>query len=90
PMVFLKQFPSVTDPDKACYQAITTVPIKMTKFHGGSMLDGNFEVNVYDYDSHPVRRDLGFAPGPLNPLLSFYTNFDFYIGNGEVLWEAKS
>lgn len=88
PMVFLKQFPSVSDPTQACYQAIVEVPIKMTHFYGGTLLPGDYTVAIQNYDSHPVRTDLGLKPEPIKPVLSFFGRFDFLVSNGRVLWQA--
>jgi hypothetical protein len=89
PMTFLKQLPSIEDPTLASYQAITQTVIKMTDFHGGSLLGNDFRIDIHDYDSHPVRQDLGLPAGNLSPFLSFYANFDFLVGNGRTLWEAR-
>jgi hypothetical protein len=88
PMAFLKQFPDVTNPANSCYQAILEVPSKMTHFNKGSLLNGNFEVTINNWDSHPVASDLGLKPSPFVPLMSFYINFDFEIGNGKVIWTS--
>ena len=88
PMVFLKQFPDVGNPALACYQSILEVPSRMAKFHTGALLHGNYEITIGDFQSHPVRQDLGLVSSQINPVLSYYVSFDFEIGNGSVIWQA--
>lgn len=88
PMVFLKQFPDVTDPKFACYQAIVEVPSKMTHFNTASLLHGKYRIKIGDFDSHPVCKDLGLTSDTIEPLMSYYVNFDFEIGNGTIVWQA--
>lgn len=88
PMTFLKQFPDVSNPDLACYQSILEVPSKMTKFHTGGLLHGKYKITIGDYNSHPVRSDLGISAETLEPLMSYYVKFDFEIGNGSVIWQS--
>lgn len=89
PMVFLKQFPEVTNPNLACYQAILEVPSRMAKFHTGSLIHGKYEITIGDFQSHPIVQDLGLSSTKINPVLSYYVSFDFEIGNGTVIWQAQ-
>ncbi|MEL6481269.1 MAG: hypothetical protein AAFQ75_07435, partial [Pseudomonadota bacterium] len=83
---FLKQFRAAGDTTRADYQAITTIDCKATKFHGGHILLSPYTVQIHDYDSHPIRKDLGLKEGPLKPIVSFWSRFDFWIGPGATLW----
>lgn len=85
-MVFLKQFRDVGNPALAAYQAITTLDCKMVGFHSAKLYGDSFSVTINDYDSHPVKSDLGLVEGTLNPVCSFWTNIDFRIGRGSLLW----
>lgn len=85
PMIFLKQFPSVSNPNEAAYQALTDVTIQRTGFHGACLLSGKYQIEISQYDSHPIHTDLGLTSQPIKPLVSFYANLDFNIGNGSVL-----
>lgn len=89
PMVFLKQFPSAADPTRACYQAIVECPIRMTRFHGGRLLDGEYRAQIQDFASHPVRSDFGIPDQTVPTQFSFFARFDFLVGSGKVLWEAQ-
>ena len=88
PMVFLKQFPNVTNPGYACYQSIVEVPSQMTHFNQGCFLDGEYEVTINNYASHPVADDLGLPSNKLAPVASFWVDFEFEIGNGAEVWRA--
>jgi hypothetical protein len=89
PMVFLKQFRDVANPDIACYQSIVEVSCRITRFGGGGLLHHEYEVDIGDFASHPVRRDLGLADGPLRPILNFWCEFDFEIGYGTEIWKPE-
>jgi hypothetical protein len=89
PMVFLKQFRDVADPAQACYQSIVEVTCKMTKFHSGWFLPGDWEVVVNRYASHPIAADLGLPDNPIRPVVSYWVSFDFEIGNGVEIWKAQ-
>ena len=88
PFVFLKQFRDVADGSKACYQSIVETPCRVAKWDSGGVLHGEYEVNIIDCDSHPMREKLGLAEGPMSPELSFWCRFDFEIGNGTEIWKA--
>ncbi|MEM7498886.1 MAG: acetoacetate decarboxylase family protein [Pseudomonadota bacterium] len=85
-MVFLKQFRAAGDTTRCDYQAITNIDCKATKFHGGHILLSPYSVDFGDFDSHPVRSDLGLKDGALKPIVSFWARFDFWIGPGATLW----
>lgn len=87
PMVFLKQFRDVAQGAEACYQSIVEVVLAMTKFKGAGLL-GDYEINLSDFDSHPIRKDLGLKDGPLHPLLSFWAEFDMIVPAGVEVWKA--
>lgn len=89
-MVFLKQFRDVGNPALAAYQAITSLNCRMVGFNGAKLYKNDFSVTINDYDSHPVRTDLGLGTGPLKPTVSFWANIDFWIGPGSLLWQPTS
>jgi hypothetical protein len=80
PMVFLKQIRDGAEPDKACYQAIQECMTKMTKFHDARLYLHDYEIDFEDFETHPIRDDLGFPNGPLKVDAAFWTKFDFEIG----------
>lgn len=88
PFVFLKQFRDVEDGSKACYQSIVETPCGLTKFYSGGLLHGDYGVRIQDCASHPIRERLGLDQGTIRPVLSFWSRFDFEIGNGVEVWKA--
>lgn len=89
PVLSLKQFRDVAQPDRACYQAITEAPIQVTAIHGGGLL-GEYRVTLHDLDSVPIRRDLGLGPDPLTPLAAWWIEYDFRLEAGVERWNARA
>jgi acetoacetate decarboxylase len=89
PVLSLKQFRDVAEPDRACYQAITEACIQVTALHGGGLL-GEYQVTLHDLDSVPIRRDLGLGPDPLTPLAAWWIDYDFRLESGIELWNARA
>ena len=88
PAFNLKQFRAVEDSSKACYQAITTCPLKITKIHSMHRLPRNLEISITPCDSHRIVEQLGF-PGQTFPTVrSLFTEMDYEADVGEVLWQA--
>jgi hypothetical protein len=88
PVVLLKQFRDVTDPRRACYQAVVDVEQEVLKFDGGSLLPGKWQAKVEDLDGEPLQRDLGL-PARSVADLAFQLDFEFRIRPGTLLWEAR-
>ena len=87
---FLKQFPDVVDPTRACYQAIVEAPTTINTFRSGGLTDTEYEVMVHSYDSHPFERELGIKPQVQNVSHGVFVDFDFTMEMGEVLWQADT
>ena len=82
PMLFLKQFRSGERPEDACLQLVQQVDAKLVKLHDARIyVDHQYDVDVLDADSHPLRRDLGLPDGPIRVDMSFWVAFDLEIGN---------
>src|SRR5262249_41895775 len=62
-------------------------PNELLAVHRGGLLPGRWGVTLEDWDSHPLRRELGVATGPAAVELAFWQGIDFRIGRGSVLWE---
>jgi len=86
-MFFLRQFRDVAEPDRACYQAIIEAACDLTAWRGGGFLEEHV-LTIRDCASHPLARDLGLAPGPIETGFGFWADFDFDIGAGKELWRA--
>jgi Acetoacetate decarboxylase (ADC) len=85
---FLKQFPDVADPTRACYQAIVEAPTTINTFRRGGTTDGDYEVMVHSYDSHPFHRELGIKPQVQDVGRGMWVDFDFTMDMGVELWKA--
>jgi uncharacterized protein with NAD-binding domain and iron-sulfur cluster len=89
PMVFLKQFRDGTDPTRACYQCIQETRTKMTRFNDGRLYLNPYRIDLSDYPSHPIRRDIGLPAGPIRSVLSYWVDFDFEIGETSVSYRPS-
>lgn len=87
PCVFLKQFRDVADGTRACYQAITEAPMRVTQFHEGGLLHGAFEVTVSGYASCPIQQNLGLSTATVPVTAAFYIDFDFNSESGREVWK---
>ncbi len=88
PVVLLKQFRDAVDPRRACSQAVVGLHNDVLDFHGGGRLAGSWRADVADLDGEPLQRELGLTAGTAD-LPAFWLDFDFRIGGGRLLWEAR-
>lgn len=89
-LLLLKQFRDGTDPQRACYQAVLDVPMKVLELRGGGLVGDDYEVELADLDSEPIARELGLPSGPLGSELAFWIDFDFQLETATELWRAVS
>jgi hypothetical protein len=91
PVVFLKQFRSVEDTTKACYQAVVEAPGRVTDFHHGGLLQGEYRLILEDLQSHPIAQRLGLPlqAGKMEPLRGFWVDIGFVFDNGTEVWKAS-
>jgi len=87
PVVFLKQFRDIGEPDRACYQAICEARIEVTDLHGMGVL-GDYAITLHDLASEAIREDLGLGPGALTPFAATWSRYDFILHRGATLWRA--
>jgi hypothetical protein len=84
--VFLKQFPSVANPNKACFQSIVEAPLIVTNFHGGGILPGEHQLYLEPRcDSLPVATSFGLPTGPIPIEFAFESKVDFISDVGSVV-----
>ena len=89
PVAFLKQFRDAADGRFACYQAIVETDITTSHIEKAGFLPGVWSCRVFDYDSHPLRRELGFeAEGDLECIFPFHVKLNFTAGTGREVWRA--
>lgn len=84
-MVFLKQFRDVSNPRRACYQAVVGANAQTTSYRGGGLLDGPFEIRIARHESHPIIDELGLPGERIEPLFAAWVDFDFDVDEGEVM-----
>ena len=90
PAFNLKQIRAAEDPGKACYQAITTSPLKITRLEGMHRLPGKMEITITPCESHRIVEQLGF-PGQTFPVYrALFTEMDYEATSGEVLWQSST
>lgn len=87
---FLKQFPDVADPTRACYQAIVEAPTTINVFRRGGVTQPQYQVMVHSYDSHPFYKELGIKPEVQDVGRGMWVDFDFTMDLGKVLWQADT
>ncbi len=87
-IVALKQFPEAQNTDQACYQAIVETPLEATSFRQGALLAGEYELTLGDFDSHPIRRDLGLQASQ-RAILGYWLDFDFTFKPGTMIWKSS-
>ena len=85
PMVFLKQFRSVTKPDAACYQAIIEANATVNAFEGAGFLPGGWDLQFYSYASVDIPGQLGIA-AKQRVDDGFYVYFSFSMDLGKEVW----
>lgn len=88
PLVFIKQFRDLENGNHACYQAIVNAFARMTQFHSGGFLSGEYKAKISNFQSHPIISDLGLAGEEIDVLSAFYTYYDFRMDGGTVIWKA--
>jgi len=84
PMLFLKQFRDILYPDRACYQAIVEAPIEIC---GAVVPIGeNYRLELEDYDSAPIARELGIPTGGVEVDFAFRVDVErMSVGAGTVI-----
>jgi hypothetical protein len=90
PCVFLKQFRDVADGTRACYQAVVELPMRITAFHGGGLLPGRYQLDLANYQSHPIAKDFGLDARATSSMIGAYIDVDFELECGNVVWEAPA
>lgn len=83
PQIFLKQFRSVSDGERASQQKITDAGVTVKRITGRPLL-GDFEFTLHHLDSHPVATELGVESQVTR--LAFEIELDFVLNDGRVLW----
>lgn len=88
--IFLRQFRDAEYPELASFQSVQECRTEMTKVHDLRLYSANYQVEIWDYPTHPFRSELGLASGILDVQQAFWTCFDFEIGSCTELWRAPA
>ncbi len=96
PMVFLKQFRDIAEPNRACYQAIVEAEArKLGDFHAGGLFHRSYLLEVADAPSYPLASRLGLegertpAGSVLAPVrCPIWLEFDFVLADGREVWRS--
>lgn len=87
PVVYLKQFRSITDPRAACYQAIIESNTTVHGFHGAGLLPFGFQLKTFPMASVDVAGHLGFD-NTANVDIAMWAKLDFSVDLGKEIWRA--
>jgi Acetoacetate decarboxylase (ADC) len=87
-MAFLKQFPDVADPSRACYQAITEARSRVVGFRGSGLTHNHYTIAISSYASLPIAAELGIPEGPQKVGQGIWVDFDFTMDLGTEIWRA--
>lgn len=89
PVVYLKQFRDVVNPDAACYQAIIE---SNTTIRGGDLskcgLLGSHQITTHPMASVDVAKHLGFPASVASPI-GMYAALDFSVDLGTLVWSQN-
>ena len=88
PMVLLKQFRDISDPQTACYQSICECYGKIDHFRQGGLLRGEYEFCLNHLDSHPLAEDLGLQVGTQEVKSGYWFDYDFSMLTGKEIWRS--
>jgi hypothetical protein len=87
-LIFLKQFRDVSNGALACYQSIVEADATVTRFGGGGLLPGQYQMTIQPLASHPIVTDLGLSGQQLQSSFAFRVNYDFTMNEGVEVWKA--
>lgn len=88
PFAFLKQFMSVNGSNNACYQAMLEAPADVVAFRRSGFTPDEYEITITSHHSHRFDTFLGLKPGPYKVGRGIWSDFDFSMKGGTVLFEA--
>ena len=86
----LKQFRDVTDPTRACFQAITTSPLQVTKIESMHLLPQGLGVTIEACGSEQMAQLLGICDCPAKVLFGIGAELEYSAISGATLWQART
>lgn len=89
PLVFYKQFRSISNSRDACYQSISKMKVRIDwpTFQGG-LLPGVYQLKVEDVASQPLKSHLGLSSQA--PILQFWMQLNMTFGFGHNIFATAS
>jgi hypothetical protein len=90
PIVLLKQIRDARTPMHACFQAVQLADFSVLGFRGAGELPGRHSLQIQELANEPLRRELGFAAGPVPAVTAFWVDFDFEVTVSKELWRADT
>lgn len=88
PAFNLKQFRDVSDPTRACFQSVTTSPLKVTKIESLHLLPEGLGVTIEECASAQMAELLGISGCPAPVLFGIGAEVEYAAISGETLWQA--
>lgn len=86
PFINLKQFRNISNGKKANTKNVVQFPCQMTGFHGGGIHFNPYELEVFDNDMFPIKKDFGLKNTPLESKAAFWMDWDFNFLNGKKIF----
>lgn len=87
PVVYLKQFRDVIQPDAACYQAILESNTTVHGFHGAGLLPFGFNLRTFPMASVDVAGHLGLD-NTTEVEIAMWAKLDFSVDLARQIWRA--
>ena len=88
--LFMRQFRDSVEPRLASFQSVQECRTEMTKVHDFRRYGSEFEIEIFDYPTHPLRSEFGLATGMLRVEQASWTLFDFEIGPCNEIGKAPT
>jgi hypothetical protein len=88
PMAFLKQFLDAHESTAAAYQGVVEAEAGILAFRRGGFTPSRFELNVSSYYTLPFEQTLGLRSGWQDVGRGMWSDFDFVMRDGNVLWRS--
>jgi len=85
PVTFVKQFRDIELSEQACYQAIVEAHSRVLSTPKLGLLPGEYHLNLFHADSHPIDVDFGVPSEGLTAQMAFWSEFDMVVETGRVI-----
>lgn len=86
PFISLKQFRNIGNGKKASTKNVVQFPCQMTGFHGGGIHFHPYELEVFNNDMFPIKKDFGLEDRPIESKAAFWMDWDFNFLKGKKIF----